>query len=322
MTFKYFPLTVLMIASISGCSSLGGGKTSSEDSYFSDSGYTINDPASGVDSLKQLQNLNEKNLVKISGDDAQGIRLKAMREAALIIGAQRGYNEYVKGVRIEIEKREHEMDQMFDFRALMLLASDGVEDKYLLPPVLQEAKDALAVEEGGQLLKVSDTVYRIVQKEQLVSAPLTWREYLFPSETAKENFPHKSLLPRDSSEREMWAKWVHDGWVAGMEQGETEMLARIRKMGRDFTGMVRYMILLERKVIQPPVIAVANDKVVGGGDQMAVRQTTYRITMPSSLDASSDRWKMIEIGERESLRQTQELESEVAKSRQPGWGKW
>ncbi len=311
MFMKRSNLAVVLSAvlALSGCASTGSQYKSYDDSVWEDDDEFVIEPEArkAETPLEELQLLDGSQLEKISKDKASGIRLDAMREAALVVGAQRAYTERMKGLRAKIEGESSMMDELFDFRALMMLASDGTEEKYLIPPVIQEAKDAFAVEDSGQLLKVSGTVFRVVKPEKLVSAPMTWREYLFPFNDTKGNLPHKALLPKSQVERELWSEWVADGWKAGLSQADSELKARIRSLGRDFKGMVYYMVLLERGLVKAPVVAVSNERVVGGGSKMMVRNSTYRLTMPASLNSKMEDWKFIELGSRKSLRLPSEL---------------
>jgi defect-in-organelle-trafficking protein DotC len=233
-----------------------------------------------------------------------GLRLKAMHQAALTLGAQKAFIARMGDLRAEIESESASLDATFDFRRIMTLANNDGSETYVLPPIIEEAKNATIVEKSGNVLQVSGRVYKIHQHARLVTAPPDWRNFLFVDGDNVSNIPPQDLLPSTDDERKLWSEWIEEGWKAGVEQADAEMTIRIRRMARDFTGMVHYMRLVEVGKVNPPIVAVTNYDVVGGGDEMRELESLYRMTMPASFNPDAEEWRFIDLDPRGAIKQT------------------
>lgn len=245
--------------------------------------------------LESLKSLDQEGLRSLS-DTQDNIRLRAMRDAALVAGSQKGYATRMAQFQAELERSGRLLETIFNFRALMQVSRTDATELYVQPPVIQEARNAFAVEDDGSVLKVSGRVYRIVEHARLVSAPKTWREYLFSAADEGFNPPHGDLLPKNKEERGLWSNWVEEGWFEGVELAHAEMNARIRVMGRDMKGMIDYMVLAERGLVSEPQVAIANAAVSGGGDEMHLRESIYRMVEPARLENDQRQWQPINTG--------------------------
>jgi defect-in-organelle-trafficking protein DotC len=258
-------------------------------------------------SLSQLQKMNK---VTTSIDEMQSKnmdRMRAMKDAAIGVGAQHGYVSQMKVLKEFVTSQQKSLDDSFDFATLMRLSGDKVSGMYLLPAVIEEVKDAQAVSDDGMEFRSSGTVYRIKERERLVSAPPNWREYLLWDLEADLSKPHELLLPKTPQEQEAWSKWVAEGWNAGVIQAEQEMSRRARELGAEFTGMVRYTrLVVEGKASEAKVIA-QHRAVVGGGDMMREADSIYRVSSPVSLNPRAESWKTIITDPRKGLRNPAEF---------------
>ena len=77
--------------------------------------------------------------------------------------------------------------------------------------------------------------------------------------------------------------------------------------------MVRYLRLLEQRLIDPDFVAVQNQMVSGGGDRLAIDKTTYQITSGAEFNTDHERWRLDVLDPRESFREIpiDELDYEV-----------
>jgi defect-in-organelle-trafficking protein DotC len=257
--------------------------------------------------LNDLMNLTaDAAPVSGAGDVAAAIRLRAMRQAAEAVGVQKGYAYRMKEYQRLLMSQEKRYDESFDFRQLMELVPGKYDNEvrlYRLPAVIQEARNY--IEGDDTFLTATGTTYRILTNTRLTTVPPTWRDYLLTSANLEANNPATAILPEggNEEEREIWAMHVLRGWERGLGQADQEVQLRVSRFRRDFVGMVRYLRLLEQKLIDPDYIAVQNQMVSGGGDRLAIDKTTYQITSPAQFNTNHKKWRADVLDPRESFRE-------------------
>jgi defect-in-organelle-trafficking protein DotC len=116
------------------------------------------------------------------------------------------------------------------------------------------------------------------------------------------------MLPETDAEKIIWKETLVRGWSAGTIQADHEMNDRIEQLGSDYQGMIRYMRLVNEGKISEPIIAKVKDDVSGGGNEMRINDSTYRLTSQSSLLSNVKYWKPLILDNRESLRYDTEFE--------------
>lgn len=236
-------------------------------------------------------------------DSKKRLKYNAMRDAALALGAQHGYIRRMETIKAALRESENLLDDIYDFSVLMKMVNEDANEMYLLPPVLQEGKNVTKVSNDGRRIVVSGKYYRIARGERLVSVAPNWRQYLIFDVPVKTSTPPEVLMPEPGSEEEvLWAKWVEKGWNAGISQAENEMKFRIRRLGDDFVGMVKYMVLVEEGKMSEPVIASSQRNVVGGGEEMYEDQRVIQLSVPSGLNPNVRDWEPHILDNRGSLR--------------------
>jgi hypothetical protein len=60
--------------------------------------------------------------------------------------------------------------------------------------------------------------------------------------------------------------------------------------------MIDYMVLAERGLVSEPQVAIANAAVSGGGDEMHLRESIYRVVEPARLENDQRQWQPINTG--------------------------
>ena len=243
--------------------------------------------------LDRIDDIAQGDTSSLEGATSEDVRLRAMKEAAFSIGAQEGYLYQINQLRSIIEQESDWVDAAFDFRTLLKVNGTDASEKFVIPPVIEEVNNAMAMEEDGSQIKLSGTVYRILSNVRLSSAPPNWRQYLFPVEDKPSNAPPKDLLPKDSDEKQLWAAWVQEGFQSGLEIADIEMRDRIRRLKTDFKGMVRYMRLAAENKVKEPVVAMEHINVEGDGDTMKIRSSIYSITEGASFETDIKEWRPI-----------------------------
>jgi defect-in-organelle-trafficking protein DotC len=242
--------------------------------------------------LAELQQLdrNDQNIT-FGGEELEfeklDIRLDALREAALSLGARGGLATRTKEIRETLDLRQAYMDQVYDFRRLLIKAPSGM---MIEPPIVNESFDNMNIETDGQLAAVADRILNINREARIVSTPRNWRTYL-ERDWGKVQRPPAVLMPKTEDEKREWQALVAKGWREGVEQADAIFQSDLNRLNSDFQGMVRYRILLTQGIITPPFALEIDRGVTGGGSEMRVGDRAVQITGPSQLKPDAYLWK-------------------------------
>jgi defect-in-organelle-trafficking protein DotC len=233
--------------------------------------------------VEELEALTE---VKAFGSpdkmDISSIRFNTLRDAALGVGARAGLAYRAETINTTLNQYERPLERIFNFNPLMLESS-------ILPPVLVEARNQLE-QSSHDTLRIADRGYTIYAQARFISVAPTWRDYLF-MHYAPPELPDRSLLPKDEVERKIWDRYVKQGWEAGVEQANTIFAENMGRIKRDMEGMIRYRVLLAKKMVSPPFVAKMDMGVTGGGDSMSVNDRMLRITAMPALQTDAEQWE-------------------------------
>lgn len=211
------------------------------------------------------------------------LRAGSLRETALSVGARGGLAERAQQLNNILLNYEPLLAKIFQFYGILL-------DDNVLPPVLVEARSILNLN-GSDAIRVADRTYKIINQARFVTAPPTWREYLWMSYDVPE-MPDRSLLPRSKPERIIWERDIEEGWQAGLKQADLIFRENLNRLVRDFNGMILYRKLLAQNMVSPPYVAAINMGITGDGNDMAINDRVLRITAFPQLQAStSEAWK-------------------------------
>lgn len=240
-------------------------------------------------SLQEIENLPKENkLIDQTSGLPFDIRKDAIREAAISYGARAGLAMRTYEIRQELKKRESYMDEVFDFRHLLIAAPSGL---LIEPPIITEAVNALLIDNGGQEAAVSDRIYNIMANAKIVSTSRTWRSYL-EREWGNIEAPPDILRPENKEERQFWIEMVNKGWEKGYEQADEVFEQDLMKLTSDFQGMVRYRMLLSQGMISPPYALQIDRGITGGGSEMRIGDRAVQITgMPQLLVSGAQKWQ-------------------------------
>lgn len=215
------------------------------------------------------------------------IRKDAIREAAISFGARAGLANRTYEIRFELERRARHMDKIYDFRQLLVPAPSGL---LIEPPIINESVNAMLIDAGGLQAAVSDRIYNIMKNARITSTPRTWRNYLERSWGAVEP-PPDILRPQNKEEREIWENLVTKGWEEGYRQANEIFEEDLNKLNADFSGMIRYRMLLAQGMVSPPYALQVDRGVTGTGSEMRVGDRAVQITGIPQLITGSDQWQ-------------------------------
>jgi len=218
-----------------------------------------------------------------------GIRLNALRDTAVTVGAQAGLAWRAEEIRCMLKEQSRTLDHIYNFHGLMLRNN-------VLPPVLAEGRRDLNIADCDSI-RTADTVYRMLSRPCFVAMPPHWRDYIWLKFEQPEE-PNASLLPKTHEEATIWNCYVRKGWQQGIEQAEQIFAANLARLNRDYKGMVLYHKLYAQNMVSEPFVAKSNLGVTGDSREMRVNDRILRITATSQLNTNSHTWKAAVWNER------------------------
>jgi defect-in-organelle-trafficking protein DotC len=168
-------------------------------------------------------------------------------------------------------------------------------DQNILPPALVEADRSLTLT-NPEMLHLVDKTYKIIKQARFVTAPPTWRDYLW-MDFKKPEIPDNTLLPRDVDERDVWSEYIVIGWKNGMKQAENIYQTNLATLQRDFKGMVLYRTLLAKQMVTKPIAAGANMGITSNDDktEMSINDRVLRISATPRFNTNSQQWNPVLI---------------------------
>lgn len=247
-------------------------------------------PTVNTENICELENLTLQNTTP-TGLTVSKIRMQALKDTALSIGAQGALALRSKELNAMLEPRAKQLGQIYNFNGLML-------DQNILPPVLQESTQSLTLQ-SPDFLTLADHTYKIVQQARFVTAPPTWRDYL-ELDYKQPTVPDSTLLPKDKQEREIWKKYIHIGWQNGLDQANNIYADNLATLKRDYEGMMLYRELLAKHMVTKPYVVGQRLGVTSNEDQteMQIDNRTLQIAVAPKFQTNSMRWKPILVQKR------------------------
>jgi defect-in-organelle-trafficking protein DotC len=161
----------------------------------------------------------------------------------------------------------------------------------VLPPVLTEGHNLLNLADNFTI-RIADVEYQIVYPPRFVTAPPSWRDYIWMN-YKKPEIPNSSLLPKTSDESKVWNQYVKIGWNDGVDQANEIFLANVNRLKRDINGMILYKKLYAQNMVTAPYVAEADLGVTGDSNDMKINDKVLRITAISELKPNSKTWKPV-----------------------------
>ena len=251
---------------------------------------TTNPATANTESVCDLENLTLQN-TSPTGPTVSKIRLQALKDTALSIGAQGALALRSKEINAMLEPKAKELGQIYNFNGIIL-------DNNVLPPVLQESAQSLNLQ-SPDFLTLADHTYKIVSQARFVTAAPTWRDYL-ELNYKKPVVPDSTLLPKDKQERETWKKYIHIGWQNGLDQANNIYADKLAALKRDYEGMILYKELLSKHMVTKPYVVGKKLGVTSNADQTEIQidNRTLQIAVAPKFQTNSLRWKPVLVQKR------------------------
>ena len=216
-----------------------------------------------------------------SSSKINSIRFEALKQTSRGLGAQAGLAWRSEQLNKILEKQKHKLDQIFNFNYILL-------GHNVLPPVLTEGDNTLNLS-GSDAIRIADRDYQILALPRFVTAPPTWRSYIWMN-YKKPEVPNNSLLPKDSKEAEVWNKYIQVGWNEGIAQADEIFNTNLARLKRDYNGMLLYRKLLAQNMISSPFVSQSDLGITGGGSTMRINDRVLRITALPELKPNAKVW--------------------------------
>lgn len=219
------------------------------------------------------------------------VRETVLREAAESLGARRGLRDKSCAISAEIERKKTELEVKYRFSDLMM-------GKGILPPVISEARDSVALD--ATVMRVASRVYHLDEAARVVDIAPTWRDWLYVGLSMGDcsrayetvvDLPDQ-LRPRDERETEYFRAVVTRSYAVGQQQGTEIFRQNLARLERAYFGMRRFFDLHARGMVSAPVV-VANTDIVKRDDPntLIVGNTIIRITVPADFVEAHQQWK-------------------------------
>lgn len=232
-------------------------------------------------SLEGLKEMGYSSAGKQAAERHKNIRITAIKETALSLGAQSGLAASAKEINAQLTIQDAKLRKIFDFNALIL-------NQNVLPPVLLQGRNDLNLA-SDHAIRIADRAYRIAAQARFVTTPPTWRQYIWMDYKVPDR-PDITLLPKNKEEKEIWDKYVTLGWNQGLGQASSIFANNIARLKQDFRGMLLYRELLAQNMVSPPYVAKTELGVTGDGNHIRIDDQVLRITALPQLNPNSNQW--------------------------------
>lgn len=217
-------------------------------------------------------------------DVSQGIRIRAIRQEALRLGAQTGLSKRYNTIMEYMGSVEPKLNVVFSF-------SGFVREGRLLVPSIIEVDNRMSFEpETGKATEVQKA-YTVDEEARVVTSIPTWRDYLFQVYSLPQP-PHESLLPRNEEESAAWKAALRDGWTAGVYQADMVYQDRMNDLTKAVAGRHLYRTLEDKEMISPAALQVVANKVTFNGRTMNVGEIIYSVGNHANY-LQADSWKPV-----------------------------
>lgn len=227
----------------------------------------------------------DEYLEEKSKENMDNIRLDSIYLEALKYGTQSGLYYRSNQLQKFIETYESEFSKIFPFNSL-LLANGKV-----VPAVIVESKNNV-MNQSRYTLRMTDRSYSIIEQVKVINTPLTWRDYI-TFFSIPPVLPDDILLPLNPKEEHYWKMGVAKGWETGVSQSNSIYLENIRRLERDFIGMVRYHLMLKRGIVNSPITSSVRLGITGTDEDLNVNEIIFNIDKVSTFNRDGESWNAL-----------------------------
>jgi defect-in-organelle-trafficking protein DotC len=208
-------------------------------------------------------------------------RYDMIRDAAMIYAAQCALHHYTTIIYQQLNNKKDLLDRAFNFQPLIL-------DHDVVPPVVGQSDKTIDLVDKRHIV-VADRSYQILKHGFFTTVPVTWRDYLI-TQLHPPGPPEKSMLPTNSVEREIWQRYVAEGWIIGKEQAFEMFKNNLYKLQQDYLGMVTFHRLFQQGLMTAPIIQEIDNGIIMDKERMNINHKILSIAEQAFLDSNTSRW--------------------------------
>jgi defect-in-organelle-trafficking protein DotC len=219
-------------------------------------------------------------------DDHDGVNdtvYQMLTEAGKTEGFRGGKAQRAWELRQSLEQRASQLDTTYQFSPL-------INRQGWLPPVIAEATSLATITD--KQMRTANHVYNILVPERFVSNPPSWRQYLFAGLSVKSS-PTDTVIPRNRAERNVWQNAIKKGWEEGRQSADDTLAANFNRLTRDYTGMMRYSLLVKQKMVTPPVVTEQQQTVSGTREELMLGDKVRDLKQRAGFELDKKQWKPV-----------------------------
>jgi defect-in-organelle-trafficking protein DotC len=210
--------------------------------------------------IRRYGELRGKTAKEATEDEGGALRLDAIRQEGLRVGAQMGLADRYDQLMDYCLAIEPKLNVAFNL-------AQFVRDGHLLIPSITEVRDQYTKE--GDKVTVVRAGYTVQEEAQVVSSVPTWRDYIYQRYDRPE-LPHETLFPKTDAEVTTWKKSLNEGWQAGVYQADANFQDRLNQATKAVEGRYQYITLESKNMFTPADLKVVNSQVTFQGRTMNV----------------------------------------------------
>jgi defect-in-organelle-trafficking protein DotC len=205
-------------------------------------------------------------------EKARELRTRAVKEAAFTVAIQTAVKWRYDQITTILQSIEYDLNTAFDFRPLLLYG------ERLLPPVITKAGSSFQLSSPVEAVS-ADTTYRIFQDAKIVTAPPSWRDYMWKEFKVIDEI-NPAVIPKDEEEEIVWKKAVIKGWHEGMQQAHRLFRINLNRLVRDYNGIITYTLLEHQGIVSMPMLSKGEFSVQLSDDGRAldIERKIFRLT--------------------------------------------
>lgn len=213
----------------------------------------------------------------------QHLRQQALQDVARSIGIKHGLNAQLEKINGVIAAQQSSLEKIYNFAPYLIY-------ERVVPPVIIESKD-LYNQDNDTSVRLSGAIYKIERQARIVSVAPNWREYLnFP--VMRVNVEPGTLLPANTSEKNVWKQALAQGWQEGIVQANDMLNQALNRLNRDYTGIIRFHRFAKEGKVTLPVLSESRFDMTQNVGKMVLDERLLRLTVLSDFQASMKDWKV------------------------------
>ncbi|WP_119342941.1 type IV secretory system conjugative DNA transfer family protein [Facilibium subflavum] len=235
-------------------------------------------------SLQDLRNISQL-AQNVHANTDLTIRQKAIKDAAMALGAQAGLRSIAIDINHFLSKNAAVLNKVYNFNALLL-------PHHILPPTVVANYNTSNLSDNAQSLSINGEAYHIIKPAKFVVNPPNWRDYLW-MDYQKPKLPDASLFPKNDEEQRLWDKSINVAWQEGIKQGLSIFQTSMKHLTRDFKGMLLFKELVTKGMITMPKVAFEQNGITGDKRHLVIDNNKWQLSKNSSFNLAASEWKPV-----------------------------